>query len=155
MITKLVYFYPYIYAINKQLISATPTLYLCKNNGGPVTSGQIPQWHRHSKSCMDLVSKNRRNNAVTMQTMQNMHSAHWQFHITLHYAFKIFKKQVRTNNDAAFQCNILFNMFFILLMISFLLNCTIDFQLISLDFAWFCNRFCNFYNVVTDLWMDR
>ena len=62
------------------------------------------------------------------------------------------RKQVRTNNDAAFQCNILFNIFFILLMLSFSIELYYWF---SIDFTWFCNRFCNFYNVVTDLWMDR
>ena len=34
----------------------------------------------------------------------------------------------------------------------FPLNCSIDFQLISLDFA---IDFCYFYNVVTDIWIDR
>ena len=40
------------------------------------------------------------------------------------------KKQVRTNNDAAFQCNFHFNIFFILWI-----TCTIDFKFILLDFA--------------------
>ena len=45
------------------------------------------------------------------------------------------EKQVRANNDAAFQCNFLFNILFHFMDDLFLLNCTIDFELISLDFA--------------------
>ena len=44
-------------------------------------------------------------------------------------------KQVRTNNDAAFLCNFLFNIFFNFIDNLFPLNCTIDFKLISHDFA--------------------
>ena len=43
------------------------------------------------------------------------------------------KKQVRTNNDAAFQSNLLFDIFFMDDLLP--LNCTIDFNLISHDFA--------------------
>ena len=45
------------------------------------------------------------------------------------------KEQVRTNNDAAFQCNFLFNMFYYFIDDLFPWNCAIDFKLILLDFA--------------------
>ena len=45
------------------------------------------------------------------------------------------KKQVCTNNDAAFQCNFLFNIFSFYECYLFPLNCALDFQFISLDFA--------------------
>ena len=45
------------------------------------------------------------------------------------------EKQVRTNNDAAFQCNFLFNILLIFGWYLFPLICAIEFQLILLDFA--------------------
>ena len=61
------------------------------------------------------------------------------------------RKQGRTNNDAAFQCNFPFNIFNILWMISVSIEL---YNWLPIDFTWFCNRFCYFYNVVTDVWMD-
>ena len=61
-------------------------------------------------------------------------------------------KQVRANNDAAFQCKFLFNIFFILWMLSVFIEL---YYLIPIDFTWFCYRFRNFYNMVTDMWMDK
>ena len=29
------------------------------------------------------------------------------------------------------------------------------YYLIPIDFTWFCYRLCNFYNMVTDMWMDK
>ena len=43
--------------------------------------------------------------------------------------------QVCTNNDAAFQCIFLFNIFFYFVDVMFPFYCTINFQLISLDFV--------------------
>ena len=61
------------------------------------------------------------------------------------------QKQVCKNNDAAFQCNFLFNIFFILWVLSVLIEL---YHRILIDFTWFCNSVCNFYNVITDVWMD-
>ena len=44
-------------------------------------------------------------------------------------------KQVRTNNEAAFQCHFIFNIFSFYECYLFPLNGKIDFQLMSLDFA--------------------
>ena len=60
-------------------------------------------------------------------------------------------KQVLTNNDAAFQCNFLFNIFFILWMLYVSIEL---FHQIPIDFTGFCDRFGNFYNVVSDIWID-
>ena len=61
------------------------------------------------------------------------------------------RELVRTNNDAAFQCNFLFNIFFVLWMLSVFIEL---FHWLSNDFSWFCNIFFYLYNLVTDVCMD-
>ena len=60
-------------------------------------------------------------------------------------------QQVCTNNDEAVQCNFLFNFFPFYGCYLFPQNGTIDLQSISLDF---CNRYGNFYTVVTYVCMN-
>ena len=62
-------------------------------------------------------------------------------------------KQVCTNNDAAFQCTFLFNIFSFSGYNLIPLTCTIDIKLIQLDFAIDCSIFTMWLQ--TDGWTGR
>ena len=64
------------------------------------------------------------------------------------FAHPVIPEQVHTNNNAAFQCYFLFNIFFI-----FWIICTVDFKLILLDFAIDFARITMWSQMYG--WMDR
>ena len=69
---------------------------------------------------------------------------------SLHAPMRNFKnKFVRTTmrlfNAIFFSIFVLFHGWFVSMKL---------YHWLQIDFTWFCNRFCHFYNVATDIWMD-